>query len=102
MYTNNLIKLGCEKGAIGPFFYRQIPSTERSLYANALISARLAPLCRHARLPLSGCLMKKMKLASWILFASWIGALPVAAEQALTGSWLSDSQFKPLPDPQMS
>lgn len=46
--------------------------------------------------------MKKMKLASWIVFASWIGAFPVLAEQALTGLWLSDSQFKPLPDPQMS
>lgn len=46
--------------------------------------------------------MKKIKLASWILVASWIAALPVTAEQALTGTWLSDSQFKPLPDPQMS
>lgn len=46
--------------------------------------------------------MKKSKLASWMLLASWIGVFPVAAEQALTGVWLTDPQKKVIVDPQFS
>lgn len=46
--------------------------------------------------------MKKLKFASWIVVASWIGCFPVSADQALTGVWLKDTSQQVIPDPQFS